>query len=557
MPGRLGFEPRFVVRGRRNSPARTSFSRREVPGLNFILTRSPDEFQALFWALQLPEDVSDLLEVAHRDLNYWIYRTPEPRRYATFHIRKRGGGERRIDAPTTNVKILQQKLNQVLQTVYRSKPSVHGFVAGKSVKSNAEQHVGKKWVFNLDLEDFFPSINFGRVRGMFMGKPYCLPPRVATVLAHLCCHQGRIAQGAPTSPVISNMICAQMDSQLQQLAKTNHSTYTRYADDITFSTTRRKFPNQIAVLDGVNQLRPADALSQIIEQNGFSINNKKVWLSGQHRRQLVTGLTVNEFPNVSRKFTNQIRAMLHAWRKHGLCAAQEHWETKYYKKHRAPWHTPPRFEQVLKGKIEYLGMVRGQDSMAYQKFLDQLGELDPTLTHGRGTPLRLALNNYDALYADPTNPQDRGYLLERILNNLFEASGVLVRDSFRRNAGGEQIDGAIMFDSWFYLVECRWRTRRANPSELDALLGKVGRSGNQAMGMFISVNGWSPHVVTLLKQNRDKSILLLNGNDIRAVLAGEIPLTTLLKHKVEALSLCAEPFVGVDAIVSSAREVRD
>ena len=234
--------------------------------MNPTLTRSPDKYQALFRALQLPEDVSDLLEVEHRDLNFWIYRTPEPRRYSTFHIRKKGGGERRIDAPTTNVKILQQKLNQVLQTVYSSKPSVHGFATGKSVKSNAEQHVGKKWVFNLDLEDFFPSINFGRVRGMFMGKPYCLPQKVATVLAHLCCYQGRIAQGAPTSPVVSNMICAQMDSQLQRLAMANRCTYTRYADDMTFSNTRRKFPSDIAVLDAVNQVRAGDILRQTIDR---------------------------------------------------------------------------------------------------------------------------------------------------------------------------------------------------------------------------------------------------------------------------------------------------
>ena len=106
----------------------------------------------------------------------------------------------KIDAPTANVKILQQKLNQVLQAVYQVKPSVHGFAEGKSVRSNSESHVKKTWVLNVDLEDFFPSINFGRVRGMFMAKPYNIPESAATVLAHLCCLQTILATRCPYFP---------------------------------------------------------------------------------------------------------------------------------------------------------------------------------------------------------------------------------------------------------------------------------------------------------------------------------------------------------------------
>ena len=445
---------------------------------------------------------------------------------------------RRIDAPTTNVKILQQKLNQILQYSFGSKPSVHGFVVGKSVKSNAQQHVRKRWVFNIDLEDFFPSINFGRVRGMFMGKPYRLPQKVATVLAHLCCFQGRLAQGAPTSPVISNMICAQMDSQLQQLAKTNHSTYTRYADDMTFSTTRRKFPSDIAVLDGINQIQPGDSLKQTIEQNGFAINRNKIWLSGRDRRQVVTGLTVNDFPNVPRRFTNQIRAMLHAWRKHGLCAAQEQWETNYYRKHRAPWQSPPRFDQVLKGKIEYLGMIRGHDSPAYLKFLDELGDFKPALTHGRGTPLRLLLRAYDDLSASSVDHQARGHSLEHILNSLFDLSGVLVSTSFKRNAGGEQI--GTERSSW--MVGTTWSSVGGVPSwqTKASSMAYSGRWGGRALRRWVfSFLSTAGHTMlwNLMKQDPDKTVLLMNGDDIKALLAGEIPLATLVKHTVAALHL--------------------
>ena len=240
--------------------------------LSLNLSRHPDELRQLFKGLKNPRDISDLLEVPHGHFNFWLYRTPDEKRYATFYISKKSGGTRRIDAPTTNIKILQQKLNQILQLTYPVKPSVHAFVPNKNVKTNAENHLKKRWVLNVDLKDFFPSINFGRVRGMFMGNPYYLPSSVATVLANLCCYQGSLPQGAPTSPIISNMICSQMDSQLQRLAKTNRSTYTRYADDITFSTTMRAFPSEIAILDDLNQVQPGPKLNDLIEANGFLLN---------------------------------------------------------------------------------------------------------------------------------------------------------------------------------------------------------------------------------------------------------------------------------------------
>ena len=484
-----------------------------------------------------------MLEVAYRDLNYWIYRTPEQRRYVTFDIPKKSGMPRRIDSPTTNVKILQQKVNQVLQSVYSTKPSVHGFVVGKNVESNARQHVRKRWVFNVDLEDFFPSINFGRVRGMFMSRPYCLPQKVATVLAHLCCFQGHIPQGAPTSPVISNMICAQMDTRLQELARSNHSTYTRYADDITFSATNRRFPADIGVIDSLLQLHPGKRLEQTIAENGFSINSSKIRLRGRNHRQVVTGVTVNDFPNLPRKYTNQIRAMLHAWKKYGLDAAQEEWQERYNVKHHASSLPIPKFERVLKGKIEYLGMIRGKDCVKYLKFMDELGEVAPYLTNGRGTPLRLLLKDFECLLEDSATPQRRGILFEQIMNKLFNLEELLVvKESFRRNEGGEQIDGSFELDGWYYLVECKWQSRMTSQQEIDGLSGKVARSGAQTLGVFISVNGWSSNVVKLMKQNKEKNIFLINGKDLRSALLGEMKVVDLLRTKKEALNLRAEPY---------------
>ena len=518
--------------------------------MTYHLTSSPDKLRERFFALRRPEDIADLLDVRYSDFNYWIYRTPEARRYTSFEISKKSGSPRKIDAPTTNIKILQQKLNQVLQSVYRPKRCVHGFAPDRSVKTNAEKHVEREYVFNVDLKDFFPSINFGRVRGMFMGKPYHLPVKVATVLSHLCCYDRRIPQGAPTSPVVSNMLCAQMDSQILNLAYASRCTYTRYADDMTFSTSRRTFPATIALVNDLNQVQPGNELREIINNNGFTIHPEKVWLRRQDRRQEVTGVTVNAFPNLPRKFTNQIRAMLHAWGKHGLKAAQSDFEKKYDRKHRAPWKKPPRFEQVVKGKIEYLGMIKGDGALTYLRFLDMLWRLDPRLADGRGTPRDLLLRRYDALKAHG-NAQHRGYLLQDLLDDTLKHLGIRTTSSFKRNKGGEQIDGGFEFGGWYYIVECRWRKEVANGREVDGLSGQVERSGGQTMGLFLSINGWSDNVPQLLKQNLTKRILLMDGHDLRSVLVGTTTLNDLLRAKLEALNLRSEPFIGVDDIVSS------
>ena len=347
--------------------------------MSLVLSADGDELRRKFFALQTPQDVAELLEVDHSRLIYHLYIVPESKRYITFEVPKKSGGARRISAPATALKIIQQKLNQVLQQVYESKASVHGFVHGKSIVTNAQMHRKKRFVFNIDLKDFFPSINFGRVRGMFMAVPYELDPAVATVLAQICCFNNQLPQGAPTSPIASNMICAKMDSQLLRLAQRHRCIYTRYADDITFSTSMPTFPVALARAAPSGQVEVGVELAQIISENGFEINPRKVRLQTRYQRQGVTGLTVNEFPNVKREFIRQIRAMLHAWERFELEAAEEVFLRKYYKKHRNPDKDPPSFAQIVKGKIEFLRMVRGTDDSFYRCFSDQLRKLAPEL----------------------------------------------------------------------------------------------------------------------------------------------------------------------------------
>lgn len=351
-----------------------------------LLQDSPEELTIKFYQLKTPLDVAKLLNIPHKRLVYHLYLVNSERRYKTFTIPKKSGGERQISTPITALKIIQQKLNQVLQAVYQVKPSVHGFVQDKNIVTNAKAHVKKRYVLNLDLENFFPSVNFGRVRGMFMGIPYHLPPDVATVLAQICCHNNQLPQGAPTSPIVTNMICGKMDSQLQRLAKDCKATYTRYADDITFSTTLKDFPADLAyivnedegekiVLGNLGEIHLGVRLSSIIRENGFSVNEKKTRLQTRGNHQEVTGLTTNQFPNVDRRFVRQVRAMLHAWAKFGLESAQKEFEEKYHHSARFSGKQPPRFQDVLKGKIEFIGMVKGKDDGIYQKYITQYHNL--------------------------------------------------------------------------------------------------------------------------------------------------------------------------------------
>ena len=168
-------------------------------------------------ALPISRDVAKLLDYRYSALVYQLYKVSDDEKYETFEIPKKAGGSRTITVPSRVLKLIQRRLAEVLQNTYKPKPVVYGFVPGKNIVDNAKMHKKKNWVLNIDLEDFFSSINFGRVRGMFIGKPYNLPASVATVLAQICIYKNQLPQGAPTSPVVSNMICAKMDSELQDL----------------------------------------------------------------------------------------------------------------------------------------------------------------------------------------------------------------------------------------------------------------------------------------------------------------------------------------------------
>lgn len=354
-------------------------------------------------------EVAAFFGLSYPQLTKLIYKTGEHYKYVTFKLPKKTGGYRIIKSPCRDLKAIQTTLKDALYAVCPARPSAHGFALDKSIVSNASMHLDKSYVFNVDLVDFFGTIHFGRVRNLFMARPLCFPKNIATILAHICCSENRLPQGAPTSPIVSNMIAWKLDGQLQRLAKSAHATYTRYADDITFSFTcgKKRLPDSIVRFSDDIPL-PGETLRQIIEENGFHINDSKVRLSGKSSRMAVTGLTVNEFPNVRRKYVKQISSMLYAWKTHGYEAAEEEFRKKYDARHRASG-VPKSFRHVVHGKLLFLRAVRGERDPIFKKLADQFNSLagkdGPKVTIFHASPeeskVADALWVLEACYDDP------------------------------------------------------------------------------------------------------------------------------------------------------------
>src|SRR5439155_9009127 len=328
--------------------------------------------------LRTGKDVAGFLSTSWAGIRYCLYRMPPAERYRTFTISKRGGGTRLIEAPCLQVKILQDALLRRLEEIYVPRASVHGFTFGRSIVTNARRHVGCTWLLNVDLQDFFPSIHIGRVIGLFKAPPFNCENEAATVLAQICTLNGRLPQGAPTSPIVSNMICFKMDRQILEFARVNRCIYTRYADDISISTRLPELPSTIAAQHG-EVLIIGNELSSIITSARFQINASKVRLQHRSHRLVVTGLKVNRFPNVRRQLISQIRAMLHAWKKFSVEKASAEFAAKYDRRSRSSFSPPAAFRNVLLGKLLFLGQVRGFSDKRFTEFATQLYDLDPTL----------------------------------------------------------------------------------------------------------------------------------------------------------------------------------
>ena len=305
-----------------------------------------------------------------KQLGYYLYKRSIRTQYKIFEIPKRRGGFRKISAPSTNLKLIQKSLYREFAKDRMFKPCVNGFVTGCGIITNALPHVGHRYLLNIDLDNFFDSINYGRVYGLLTKTPFQFPRPVAAAIAKACILENKLPQGAPTSPIISNLICSKMDSELSKLAKSHGCVYTRYADDLTFSSRTRPLAlaSRERQPDGTYIYSVSPTLVAIIEANGFRINASKVRVSHREHRQEVTGLIVNKRLNVKRRLVREVRAMLHAWRKFGLKAAQDHFSKKYSGMNKD-------FELALRGKISFVGQVRGRPDSVFKGLASQFNKL--------------------------------------------------------------------------------------------------------------------------------------------------------------------------------------
>jgi RNA-directed DNA polymerase len=346
-----------------------------------------------FMNMKDKQDLLDVLNIAKsylfgpnskvfalRNLNYYADPRLASKRYSVFHIAKKQGGLRTIHAPVPGLKAILRCLNFILQCVYENDFDAFttGFVPGKSVVDNAWHHTCKSYVFNLDLKDFFPSVDLYRVKAVLGLAPFNLKgdrEPLAYLLANLCCHVIEVErlgadneiqkkllpvlpQGAPTSPTLTNIVCRRLDYLLRAVAKRFDVTYSRYADDITFSGNRNIFQADGSFIIEVRRL---------IADQRFVVNEKKVRLQHKRGKQEVTGITVNLKPNLSPKYVKDVRKWLYLWETYGDEKAEQIFSLDYQKSAGPIAKITPPLVRVLEGKLLYMKMVLGEGHPTFYK----------------------------------------------------------------------------------------------------------------------------------------------------------------------------------------------
>ncbi len=303
--------------------------------------------------LSTPAELAAALGLSIPRLRWLAFHTEVATRvhYVHFTVPKRSGGVRQLSAPHRTLAAAQDWIQVQILAKLPAEPCAHGFVRNRGILTNATPHAGKDVVVNMDLEAFFPSIVFPRVRSVFQRVGYS--PAVATILALLCTECPRrqveydgqpyyvatgprgLPQGACTSPALSNQVAGRLDKRLSGLAAKLDLVYTRYADDLTFSGAA-EFNGQVGYLMA--------RVRHIAEEEGFAVNEKKSRVLRRSAAQRVTGLVVNDRPGVARSEVRRIRAILHRARREGLEAQNRDGH--------------PNFPAWLQGKIAYIAMAR-------------------------------------------------------------------------------------------------------------------------------------------------------------------------------------------------------
>lgn len=301
---------------------------------------------------------------------YYLSKTKDDR-YVVFEIPKKNGKTRKIKSPDKLIKRAQSLINLLLQIIFEnhSHYSTNGFLLGKDIRRNAVPHINKNYLLNIDIKNYFPSINFRRVKVVLELAPFNLRNERETIgflIANLCTHGNSLPQGAPTSPILSNIVTQNLDRKLSKFSNENTIKYTRYADDLSFSSNWNIFkPTFIKEIE------------KIVNSENFSLNSKKTRVRSFMQRQEVTGLIVNTKLNVKREYLQKVRAMLNNWEKGGLYFA-----TSRFKAHQTKSKKNLDFKEVLLGHLSFLKLIKGEDNQVIKRLLEKYNNLNNQIEYG-------------------------------------------------------------------------------------------------------------------------------------------------------------------------------
>lgn len=319
--------------------------------------------------LATPADVAKAMGLSIPRLRWLAFHSDAAARihYVRFQVPKKSGGQRELAAPHRELAAAQRWIFQNILLRLPEHPAAHGFVKGRSIRTNAMPHVSQQTLINADLKDFFPTITFPRVRGAFEQLGYS--PAAATILALLCTEAPRrtveyagkifhvavgpraLPQGACTSPALSNLVARRLDARLSGIAAKLGWRYSRYADDLSLSTDNVENAKQQT---GYILAR----LRHIAQDEGFAVNEKKTRVLKRSAAMAVTGIVVNQRLGVRRREVRRLRAILHNAKKHGLASQNRDGD--------------PSFAARLRGQIEFVRMVNERQAAPLLAAINEL-----------------------------------------------------------------------------------------------------------------------------------------------------------------------------------------
>lgn len=294
-------------------------------------------------------------------------------KYQIIKIPKKKNGYRVISIPNQDLAFLQHCLKNLMYQWYKPNDYTFGFIQQRSIVDNAKIHITKDIIYNMDLKNFFDSISFDDIVEKLIRPPYSFSYKVSKLIAEITTvpqFDGNriLPQGAPSSPIFTNIICNHLDIRLSTFCEKHNISYSRYVDDLCFSFESK-------VLQKWEKGNLKSIITEIITSEGFEINKKKTRISFKNQRHEVTGLIVNQKVNVNRNYLKHLRTELHNWEKDGYVIASYKFLRHIENKGKSEEFHPKPMERVLSGKISFLKLIKGDTDPTYKKYKERLENL--------------------------------------------------------------------------------------------------------------------------------------------------------------------------------------